>query len=169
MNNLKPILKKVIPLTEKCKTWEGWRYHIDGSNQARQHPLTLVVKSFLNASGGILRYGKNLGHYCFSLSLWLTSLHLLAIYSTELVLNHSFTDTAVMLFASKLVLASVLAPLFCCNPGCNRKKLFLVYKLSKLFLTRDVSHKIRFPRTRFPIVMWKYVLPLLQLEILLKG
>lgn len=79
------------------------------------------MQSFLNASHRILRYGKNLGHDCFSLSLWLTSLHQLAIYSTEPVLNHSFIEIAVMLFVSALVLASVLAPLFCCSSGCNGK------------------------------------------------
>ncbi len=36
-------------------------------------------------------------------------------------------------------------------------------------LTSDVSHRSLLPWTRFPIVMWKYVFPLLQLEILVKG
>lgn len=36
-------------------------------------------------------------------------------------------------------------------------------------LTRDVSQSSLLPRTRFPMVIWKYVLPLLQLEILVKG
>ncbi|MEQ2197694.1 hypothetical protein XENOCAPTIV_002118, partial [Xenoophorus captivus] len=36
-------------------------------------------------------------------------------------------------------------------------------------LTSDVSQSSLLPRTRFPMVMWKYVLPLLQLEIFVKG
>lgn len=36
-------------------------------------------------------------------------------------------------------------------------------------LTSDVSHRSLLPFTRLPIVMWKYVLPLLQLEILVNG
>lgn len=39
----------------------------------------------------------------------------------------------------------------------------------KYMLTKEVSHSSLLPRTRFPMVMWKYVLPLLQLEILVKG
>lgn len=35
--------------------------------------------------------------------------------------------------------------------------------------TREVSHSSLLPLTRFPMVMWKYVFPLLQLEILVKG
>ena len=35
--------------------------------------------------------------------------------------------------------------------------------------TKDVSHNNLLPRTRFPMVMWKYVFPLLQLEILVNG
>lgn len=38
-----------------------------------------------------------------------------------------------------------------------------------LNLTSDVSHRSRLPFTKLPIVMWKYVFPLLQLEILVKG
>ena len=37
------------------------------------------------------------------------------------------------------------------------------------FRTRDVSQSSLLPRTRLPMVMWKYALPLLQLEIFVNG
>lgn len=46
----------------------------------------------------ILMYEKNLGNYYFSLPLWLTSLHQMALYSTELALNCNFIDLAANAF-----------------------------------------------------------------------
>lgn len=101
MDNLKPILKKVVPLTEKCKLLQGWRYCIDGSNHARQKASYVVLwvsAVLMSQIDGILMYGKNLGNYYFFLSLWLTSLHQMALYSTEPILNSNFIDIAVNAF-----------------------------------------------------------------------
>ena len=49
--------------------------------------------------------------------------------------------------------------------GCN----FLRTQRARWSLTSCVSHSSLLPRTRLPIVMWKYVLPLDQFEILVNG
>lgn len=44
-----------------------------------------------------------------------------------------------------------------------------VYQVLQIVLTNGVSHKSLPPLTRFPMVIWKYVLPLLQFEIFVNG